>query len=207
VAEIAGAEAPENRNDAEDIARWARLALTALLVVLGWRAFHDEYGAVPLVSGINLAVHELGHMLFMPFGFAVLGETMVILGGSLTQIAFPLIFVAYFLRARKGRRDVFASMVCLWWAAINVLGVAIYCNDARAGVLMLISGETGQESDAHDWNNLLTRWGALNQDHAIADVMRRMAWLMFVVSIGVCSYVAWRRSVTTTADHGARGEH
>ncbi|HEV7388927.1 MAG TPA: hypothetical protein VGN73_09960, partial [Gemmatimonadaceae bacterium] len=128
--------------------RYARFAFAALLAWLAWTAFRDEDGVVPLLSDINLAIHEFGHMLFMPFGIPILGSTMVILGGSLTQVMFPLIFVAYFLKKGEAgrRRDVFAAMACLWWSAINLLDVAIYCADSRAGQLMLLDGLTGQES-------------------------------------------------------------
>ena len=117
-------------------------------------AFTDQYGTVPLLSDIDLAIHEFGHMLFMPLGILIFGRTMMILAGSLIQVVVPLVFVGYFLLA-KGQRDVHAATVCLWWTAINVLSVAIYVGDSRTEVLMLITGETGQESDAHDWNNLL----------------------------------------------------
>src|SRR6185437_2534269 len=92
---------------------WPRFALLALLTLLAWHAFHDEYGTVPLLSDIDVAVHEFGHMFFMPFGVEFLGDTMMILGGSLVQIAFPLIFVAYFLRRTElgTRRDPFAATV------------------------------------------------------------------------------------------------
>ena len=92
--------------------RYLRLALVALLAWLAVSAFRDPLGVVPLLSDIDLAIHEFGHMLFMPFGIPILGSTMVILGGSLTQVAFPLIFVGYFLkRGEDGRRrDVFAAM-------------------------------------------------------------------------------------------------
>jgi hypothetical protein len=43
-------------------------------------------------------------------------------------------------------RDLHAAMVCLWWTSMNLLSVAICCADAMAGVLMLVSGETGQEA-------------------------------------------------------------
>jgi hypothetical protein len=153
------------------------------LIPLGLRAFGHEYGEVPLVSGIDLAVHEFGHVLFMPFGIPMLGDTMVILGGSLFQVAFPLFFVAYFLYGPKQHRDAHAATVCLWWAAMNVLSVAIYVGDARARELMLISGATGQEDDGHDWYNLLSQWGKLNRDTIYAARLRALAGLMFVVSI------------------------
>ena len=171
---------------------YARLALALVLAWLAWVAFRDDLGYVPLLSDIDLAIHEFGHMLFMPFGIQFLGSTMMILGGSLTQVAFPLVFFGYFMRKQGDgrRRDVFAAMVCLWWSGINLLSVAIYCADSRAGQLMLLDGSTGQESDGHDWNNLLTRWGLLEHDTGIARWMRAIAWLMCAGSILVAVWSA-----------------
>ena len=170
---------------------YARLALAAVLAWLAWIAFRDELAYIPLLSDIDLAIHEFGHMLFMPFGIQFLGSTMMILGGSLTQVAFPLVFFGYFMRKQDDgrRRDLFAAMVCLWWSGINLLSVAIYCADSRAGQLMLLDGSTGQESDGHDWNNLLTRWGLLEHDTAIAQWMRAIAFVVCVASIIVA---VWR---------------
>jgi hypothetical protein len=169
---------------------YARLALALVLAWLAWSAFRNEYGYIPLLSDIDLAIHEFGHILFMPFGIQFLGSTMMILGGSLTQVAFPLVFFGYFWRKQDDgrRRDLFAAMVCLWWSGINLLSVAIYCADSRAGQLMLLDGSTGQESDGHDWNNLLTRWGLLQHDTAIARWMRAIA---FVVCVGSIIVAVW----------------
>ena len=177
------------------IQSYVRLAFAALLAWLTWGAFHDAYGNVPLVSDVSTAIHEFGHMLFMPFGIPILGRTMVILGGSLTEVAFPLLFVGYFLRKREDgqRRDVFAAMVCLWWSAIGLLATAIYCADSRAGKLMLLDGLTGQESEGHDWYNLLDRWGLLEHDTQIARWMRMIAWLMCVGSIVIAARSALQR--------------
>ena len=166
---------------------YARLALAVVLAWLASVAFRDELGYIPLLSDIDLAIHEFGHMLFMPFGIQFLGSTMMILGGSLTQVAFPLLFFGYFMRKQSDgrRRDLFAAMVCLWWSGINLLSVAIYCADSRAGQLMLLDGSTGQESDGHDWNNLLTRWGLLEHDTVIARCMRAIAALVCVASLVV----------------------
>jgi hypothetical protein len=182
----------DSGDSSRPIQSYARLALAGLLVLLAWSAFHGESGYVPLLTDIDLAIHEFGHMLFMPFGIPFLGRTMVILGGSLTQVAFPLLFVGYFLRKRDDgrRRDVFAAMVCLWWSAINLLDVAIYCADSRAGELMLLDGLTGKESDGHDWYNLLNGWGLLEQDTAIARWMQMIAWLMCVGSIMIAVWSA-----------------
>jgi hypothetical protein len=179
-------------DSARTIDSYLRLAFAALLAWLTWLAFHNEYGYVPVVSDVSLAIHEFGHMLFMPFGIPILGRTMVILGGSLTEVAFPLLFVGYFLRKREDgrRRDVFAAMVCLWWSAIGLLATAIYCADSRAGRLMLLDGLTGQESDVHDWYNLLDQWGLLEHDTQIARWMRMIAWLMCVSSVAIAVWSA-----------------
>jgi hypothetical protein len=173
--------------------RYARIALIVVLAFVAWSAFRDEYGSVPILGDVDTAIHEFGHMLFMPFGIPILGRTMVILGGSLTQVAFPLVFVVYFVHQREEKqRDVFAAMVCVWWSAINLLDVAVYCADSRAGRLMLLDGLTGQESDGHDWYNLLDGWGWLEHDTVIARWMRAIAWLMCVTSLGIACWSALR---------------
>jgi hypothetical protein len=178
---------------APPVERWVRIGLTLILALLARHAFQDEYGAIPVLTDVDLAIHEFGHVLFEPFGIPFLGRTMVILGGSLFQVVFPLIFMMYFLRAHPDgtRRDVHAATVCLWWTSINLLGVAIYANDARAGQLMLINGLTGKDSDAHDWNNLFTIWGVLDKDTIIAARIRAAARLLCVISILAGLYAAW----------------
>jgi hypothetical protein len=176
---------------AANVARWARVLLTLLLARLAWSAFHDDLGSVPLISDIDAAVHEFGHQLFNLFGLEPFGHTMYILGGSLFQVVFPLIFAGYFLRKHGDRApDVHAAMVCLWWASINMLGVAIYANDARAEELVLINGLTGKESDGHDWNNLFTTWGLLDRDTIIAARFRAIAAMTCIASILIGLYAA-----------------
>jgi len=188
--------------DGWKILRAGRIALTLLLLVLGAKAFKSEYGEVPLVGSINIAIHEFGHNLFMPFGWQFLGETMVIAGGALTEVAFPALFVAYFLYGKKEHRDLHGAMVCLWWTSIALLNVSVYAADARARQLMLISGVTGQEDDTgHDFYNLFSRWGVLQRDTIYAGRMRALAFLMFAASIAVGLYAAWRsRPAPTTTD-------
>src|SRR5436305_6378703 len=120
------------------IESYLRLAFAARLAWLTWGAFHDAYGNVPIVSDVSTAIHEFGHMLFMPFGIPIHGRTMVILGGSLTEVAFPLLFVGYFLRKREDgrRRAVFAATVCLWWSATGLRATAISSADSRRATPM-----------------------------------------------------------------------
>lgn len=170
---------------------WGRTGLTLLLIPLAINAFKDEYGAVPLINDIDTAIHEFGHMLFMPFGWEFLGHTMMVAGGSLTQIAFPSLFVGYFLFNTK-QRDVHAAMVCLWWVGINVLDVSIYAGDARAGKLQLINGLTGQDEDSgHDFQYLFGQWGVMNRDTLYAGRLRALAGMMCFVSVAVGLWWLW----------------
>ena len=170
-----------------------RVLLTLALIPVGRRMFGswDDPAGIPLLGDIDLAIHEFGHMLFMPFGVPIFGETGVIMGGSVTQIALPLIFTGYFAFSKK-HRDLHAAAVCFWWAAVNVADVAIYAHDARARQLMLITGTTGQESDGHDFYNLFSMWGVLERDVVYAARMRALAgFMMFVATIvGVFAAVA-----------------
>src|SRR4051812_30626806 len=100
------------QDDSAKLIRWARVGLTLVLALLARSAFRDAEGGLPIISDVNLAIHEFGHYLFMPFG-----EMMTILGGSLFQVLFPLIFMGYFL-VIPARRDVHAATVCLWWVSI-----------------------------------------------------------------------------------------
>ena len=172
------------RDDSPSIQKWGRVGLTLILALAARYAFKDEYGAIPILNDMDVAIHEAGHWIFSPFG-----RTMTILGGSLFQVTFPLVFFGYFLRKRS--RDLHAATVCLWWSSINMLGVAIYMSDSRAGQLMLINGLTGSESDAHDWWQLFTMYGQLRNDTLIGGRVRALAALLCVASILSGLYIAW----------------
>jgi len=181
------------RDDSPKIIRFARIGLSLMLIPLSMSVFKDEYGRVPLLGDIDLAIHEFGHNLFHPFGIPFLGDTMVIAGGSLTQIAFPALFVGYFLFNKK-HRDLHAAFMSLWWVAINILDVSIYAGDARAGKLILINGLTGQDEDSgHDFQYLFGHWGVMNKDTLYAGRMRTLAGMLVFISIVGSLWAAWKQ--------------
>lgn len=181
------------RDDSGKIIMWARLGLTVALIPLSFHAFNDaEFGSrLPLLGDIDVAIHEFGHMFFKPFGWEFLGETMMIAGGSLWQIAFPLIFAGYFL-FNKEHRDIHGATIALWWSAINMVDVSVYMADARARVLTLISGLTGQEDDGHDFFQLFSRYGILGKDTLYAGRLRVLAGTVMLISIAAGLWVAWK---------------
>jgi hypothetical protein len=184
---------PVARDTSLPVIRWARILITLPLAYFGWKGFHTrdpQAGVFWLVDGINLSVHEAGHMIFSPFG-----DTMHVIGGSLFECLLPAIFVSYFLR--KQHKDVHAAMICLWWTSTAMLGTSIYMADARARKLMLITGGNGDESDGHDWYHLFAKWHVLRLDTTIARVVHDLAYLAFFVSIAVGLYAAWQSGRTT----------
>jgi hypothetical protein len=128
-----------------------RKIVLALLVPYGlWLVFAYDYH---FIDGANLLFHEAGHIFFSPFG-----QTLMILGGTLGQLAFPVGTSVYFFA--RGRS--FDGSVCALWAGENVMNVSRYMGDAQAMVLPRVGGEI------HDWNWLLSRAGLLAQTDFLA---------------------------------------
>jgi hypothetical protein len=44
----------------------------------------------------------------------------------------------------------------------------------------------------HDWNLILSRWGLLQQDLALANGLRAVAWLGIALSLGFLAHRWWR---------------
>jgi hypothetical protein len=128
-----------------------RLFTVALLVYGLYDLSHLGRGT--LLDGVDLAIHETGHLVFGPFG-----EFIGFAGGTLFQLIMPATFVLYF--ARRG--DEHAASVALWWVGQNCGHVAYYVADARAMELPLVGG------GEHDWNYLLGELGLLQRDQSIS---------------------------------------
>ena len=122
----------------------------------------------------NLVFHEAGHVLF---GF--FGRFLTVLGGSLFQVVFPLVFAVAFLR----QSNPFAAAVCTWWTGQNLLDVAPYIADARALQLVLLGGRTGAEVEGHDWEYILGQLGWSHLDVTIGRWTHRLGVLIMCTSI------------------------
>ena len=165
----------------DPIERYGPLALR--LCVYGWLSYFfyqavttfDEY--VPgqywpfMLSTFRmftfLPIHEAGHLIFSMFG-----RTLMILGGSFWQIAFPLL---WFIIAAKQRSHV--APFPLFWTGENIMDVSLYMRDATLRQMPLLGGH----KSGHDWHNLFTDWGMLDSAETIADVM---LYLGIVISLG-----------------------
>jgi hypothetical protein len=141
-------------------------------------------------AGITLGVHEAGHIVFAPFG-----ELLSVAGGSIMQLAAPVIVAALFLR----QREYFGITVALAWLSMSLSNLATYIGDARAQDLPLVS--IGNGDPIHDWHFLLGHFGMLAQDHALARLARFLSVvaLLFAIGWGAWLLNAMRLSAGTPA--------
>ena len=127
-----------------------------------------------ILDSANLAFHEAGHPLFGLFS-----NRLMVYGGTLGQLVFPIVATISFW----ARREALACSLGAVWLCENLWNVARYMADARAQELPLVGG------GEHDWTEIFSRWGALNQDTAIAGVVRLIGWLGLLWAWG---WLVWR---------------
>lgn len=120
-------------------------------------------GWVPILDSANLAFHEAGHPLVGLFS-----ARLEVYGGTLLQLAFPLVVSWHFGRRAKPA----GCAVGLVWLGENLHNVARYMADARVQELPLVGGGD------HDWTEIFLRWGVLQSDTRIANLTHALGWLL-----------------------------
>lgn len=163
----------------------------ALLVFCTWiflRHLKDPlYGGI--VKGLNLAIHEIGHVLF---GF--IGEFISIAGGTILELAAPLIAFWMFYR----QRDYFAIAIALCWLGTAFFDVGVYAADARAGDLPLVG--IGTADPEHDWFIMLAETDLLNHDKTIGGFFRLMGVLSFAAGLGFGTWMVMQMRNSKTRE-------
>ncbi len=167
--------------------RWGVVAV--VVVAWAWLSF-SRNGWVPFLSGVDLGVHEFGHLLF-----AWSPPLMVSLAGSLVQVAAPAALAGYFW----WRRDRLAVVLLVAWLGMSLNSVAVYVHDATRMVLPLF-GDDGTGS-GHDWRNILADLGWLSHADALAAAVRLLSALSFGAALGLVVWFAWSESQAARRDH------
>lgn len=145
------------------------VAVTLLVPYVAWLAFGYRYH---FVDGVNLLIHEAGHVLFTP-----LGQTAHMLGGTILQLAIPVAFCVHFLR--RGER--YAAALLGVWVAESLMYTGRYMGDAVAQQLPLVGG------GIHDWHWLLLRADLLRHAEGLGLAVHIVAVCLAVASV----YLAW----------------
>ena len=157
-----------------------RAPLLLAMIYLSLRHLSDpDYSS--LLGGLNLGIHEAGHLLFglLPFEF------LMVLGGTVLQLSAPALSAWMFLR----QPDYFAVAFCGTWLATNLYSVATYVADAREMDLPLVTVGGGEAR--HDWNYLLGVTHLLAWDATLAALIRVAAFLVSWASVAAGAYVLW----------------
>ncbi|HUF18423.1 MAG TPA: hypothetical protein VMS12_10310 [Thermoanaerobaculia bacterium] len=173
------------RADIEDWTRgrwWAVRLPLLLYLAWGLRAhLKDPYYGTLLFSGVTLAIHEIGHVIF---GFAPM--FFAIAGGTFLQLAAPVATSAIFIR----QRDYFGVTVAGFWLSYSLFNVATYAEDAKFRDLPLVSLGSGEI--IHDWNYMLTSLGMLESHLAVASFVRFLAGTIGFASLAAGVWLCWR---------------
>jgi hypothetical protein len=122
-----------------------------------------------LIDGVNLVIHEAGHLIFSP-----LGEFLMIAGGSLFQVIMPALFIGYFWYNRK----YYSAALVLFWVGESILNVSIYAGDSLALQLPLLGGQ----DSVHDWNYLLSTLNLLPATAKIAGGIRLLGTIVIALA-------------------------
>jgi hypothetical protein len=133
-----------------------------------WAAAHPDHWR--MIDGVNLIIHEAGHLIFRPFG-----EFLMIAGGSLFQVIVPLVFAGYFYF----NRNHYSCALVLFWAGESLLNVSVYAADAVEMQLPLLGGN----DSIHDWNYMLDHLGLLKQTASIALVIRALGTVTILAGL------------------------
>lgn len=155
--------------------------VSAMVMLVVFYAGSDK-DFIPVLDHANLAFHEAGHMIFGIPG----NRTLAILGGTFGQLVFPLAVLVSGLRRGKPMISAFA----LLWLSQNLVNIAVYMADARALKLPLIGG---LGAEAHDWRNLFSGWGMLQDDTLVASLTEGLAG---IIILATCAwlFLQWYKS-------------
>ena len=136
---------------------------------------------------VDLPFHEVGHIIFRPFG-----RLMTSLGGSIAQVLMPIICLVVFL---VKTRDTFAASFGLWWTGQNFMDLAPYINDARSLTLPLLGGNTGRTSPYgfHDWEFILRETGLIRYDHVLANLANTVGTILMVGAFAWGGFILFKQ--------------
>ena len=175
---------PEARTDRP----WQYVAAIAFTAICAWFVFRVGTRP-PGLTYMDIAIHEVGHLLFRPFG-----ELTMLVMGSGTQVLFPLSLAVVVLVVRH---DLAGGAVLLAWTGEALGDAAIYIADAPHGELALLGG-----AGEGDWTRILgpEHLARMHLADEYARTARTLGAILMLGAVSLCLYGLWRsvRPVTDT---------
>lgn len=169
---------PERVDRLNWTARLATLAVLGAWTLWVWKDLDVAGGEAGsrFLHAILLPFHEAGHYAI----FRWFGQFVMTLGGTLGQLLMPLLLAGALL---VKRRDPFGAAIFFWLLGFSVIDVAVYMYDAFDPRLVLLGGQTGQESDGHDWQNLFGDMGLLRRARGIGRFFAFVGMAMMLAAL------------------------
>lgn len=127
-------------------------------------------GKFIFIDYVNLLIHEGGHGIF-----SIFGKFIYTLGGTLTQIIIPGMFVVYYIIVKRK----VLTQIFLVWLGQNLINISIYASDARTQRLPLLGGKKVY----HDWTYLLNKTNLLEFDFLIGKIFFFTGVGVFIVAL------------------------
>ena len=128
--------------------------------------------------------HEAGHYLI----FRWFGQFIMTLGGTLGQHLMPLVLGGALLIKR---RDPFGAAVLFWLLGFSCADMGVYMYDAFDPQLMLLDGNTGADSDGHDWQNIFGDLGLLRHARSIGAGAGGAGRVMMLTGLAWAAWMLW----------------
>ena len=162
----------------EDIQRrlnaWKAVGALGVCAIYGWFAIVED-AQVPVLVFLDIAVHEVGHKLFSPFG-----DLVMLIMGTGFQILFPFVVGLVF---GIWKRNFIAWGVCWAWSANAMCDGARYIYDAPRGELLLLGAGDG----LGDWSKILgpEHFDKLYMADRLAAQLRTLGIITWFVAVGL----------------------
>lgn len=174
---------------------WKAVGALALAAVYGWFALARD-AQVPILGFLDIAVHEVGHRLFSPFGHLV----MLIMGSGF-QVLFPFLAGVVFA---LWKRDPIAWGISWAWAASATADAARYIYDAPRGELMLLGAPGG----LGDWSRILgpEHFDKLYLADRLAADVRIAGVALWFVAVGIVIFALASNAVAVRRETNAGRE-
>lgn len=138
-----------------------------LIVLLYFIYYATTYEKWHFLDGVNLLIHEAGHIVFMPFG-----EFMSTAGGSILQVLMPMSFVIYFIR----KEMLYSGSLVMFWVGQNFINIALYMKDAIEMKLPLLGG------GIHDWNFIFSRLNLLSKTQFLSSLFYLLGFVIIIMA-------------------------
>jgi hypothetical protein len=153
---------------------WKAVGALGVCAIYGWFAIVKNV-QVPALVFLDIAVHEIGHKVFSPFG-----NLIMLMMGTGTQILFPLVVGLVF---GIWKRNFIAWGICWAWAASAMCDGARYIYDAPRGELMLLGAGDG----LGDWSKILgpEHFDKLYLADRLSSRLRTLGIVTWFVAVGM----------------------